>query len=76
MKHNTELVEQVEEIVTSLSSLSGDKKLLDKKGNLDIEKFNNHQDVVSVKKELTELGVNNRTLNNMGFTVAAMLLKF
>lgn len=67
----------VEDLLTSLSTLSGDTSLQDEKGNLDIKKLNEHPKVLDVVGGLRALGVkSNSQLSGMGFMAAAMVLRF
>jgi len=70
-------VRKVESILQSLSKIPEDQRPVDEKGNLDIAKLNEREDVKTCVKLLKAEGVKDRShLIDLGFLAGAMILKF
>ena len=64
---------KVATILTSLGKIAD--RPTDKKGNLDLQAFNELPEVEKTVKKLKELGVDKKWLRENGFMVARMILK-
>jgi len=70
-------IKKIEKIITRLSKLDKSKIALDKKGGMDLKKFNEMEEVKKVVEELKVEGVESSShLMKLGFVPAGMILRF